>query len=198
MNALIIEYTNPELNQTQSNLTLPDDIERDFRISSKTAIGRKKVSAPLQILIDKKLFDDGTILHYGKGRTTLDSPALAELGLRVFDYDYVHCYKPELLGSNYNNIYCGYVVNTLPPAARAHVYQQLASACPKGKVIIAARSDAAKGTPELDGVRTSIGTFQKQYFKGQLKAEAEEYFESVQEIRGKSGMTIVLCQGKRA
>lgn len=168
------------------------NLDGDFQISARTAIGRTKVSAPLQILLDKALFNTGSVMHYGKGRTTLDSQALADHGLKVFDYDYVHCPNPDVLGSTYDNVYCGYVVNTLPPEARAHVYRQLAHLS-SGTVFIAARSDKIKGDRSEDGVRTSIGTFQKSYKKDELLLEAQAYFMHVTEIPSKSGMTIVAC-----
>ena len=135
--------------EDQRSPSLSDADLQDFIISGRTAIGRSKVSAPLQILLDGGyLSGPGTLLHYGKGRTTLDSPAMEEVGLTVFDYDYVHCPSPELLGSCYSVIFCCYVVNTLPRGSRAHVYRQLAYAC-GGTVFIAARSDRIKGTPCL-------------------------------------------------
>lgn len=179
-------------NSDVSDVILSDKVINDFHISAKTAIGRSKVSTPLQIILDNGLFKQGSVLNYGKGRTTLDSQAIRDKGLFVCDYDYVWCPDPDVLGTNYDYVYCGYVVNTLPPEARTHIYTQLDNVC-KGIVFIAARSDKIKGTPESDGVRTSKGTFQKSYSKGALKNEAQSHFKYVEEIKGKSGMSIVMC-----
>ena len=66
----------------------------------------------------------------------------------------------------------------------------------RGKAYIAARSNTdrgIKGEPDADGVRTKIGTFQKGYAKGELKAEAEQYFATVREIPTKGAFRIVEC-----
>lgn len=176
--------------------SLTEEVINDFKISAKTAIGRTKVSAPLQIIINNGLFgNSGSVLHYGKGRTTLDSQVIKDLGLNVVDYDFVYCPKPEVLGRNYDFVVSLYVVNTLPRVARTHVYQQLAEVCSKGVVFIAARSDVIKGVIEDDGLRTSKNTFQKSYSKKnqELLKEAQQFFRFVEEIKGKPGMSIIRC-----
>lgn len=183
-----------DISKKLENISLTLEMNADFRVSARTAIGRTKVSAPLQVIINGGyLGNAGSILHFGKGRENLDSGALQNLGLSVVDYDFVYCPQPDVLGKNYDFILCSYVVNTLPKAARAHVYRQLVHCCSHGTVFISGRSDNIKGTPEADGVRTGIGTFQRQYRKGELKAEALEFFKCVEEIKSKSGMSIVMC-----
>ena len=165
----------------------------DFEISAKTSIARNKPSAPLTQLLNAGLIT-GSVLNYGKGRTNQDSDAINNVA-HCQDYDYVWAPFPEVLGQSYDTVFSAFVVNTLPPTARAHVWQQMASVC-RGKAYIAARSNTdrgIKGEPDADGVRTKFGTFQKGYAKGELKAEAEQYFATVREIPTKGAFRIVEC-----
>jgi hypothetical protein len=85
------------------------------------------------------------------------------------------------------------VVNTLPPEARAYVWQQMATCCLRGVAFVAARTDTISGDPCQDGVKTSIGTFQKSYAKGALAEEASMHFAYVTELKAKSGFALVAC-----
>lgn len=166
----------------------------DFKISAKTSIARSKPSAPLTQLLNAGLIT-GSVLNYGKGRTNQDSDAINEVA-HCHDYDYVWAPFPEVLGQSYDTVFSAFVVNTLPPAARTHVWQQMASVC-RGMAYIAARSNTdrgIKGKPEEDGVRTyRLNTFQKGYAKGELKAEAEQFFATVKELPTKGAFRIVEC-----
>jgi len=134
------------------------DLIKEFNISAKTSIARSKPSAPLKQLLANGLIT-GNVLNYGKGRSNQDSEAITGVTGRCVDYDFCYAPFPELLGTEYDTIYCGYVVNTLPPGgAREHVWQQMANAS-KGFAYVAARSNTdrgIKGTVCDDGVRTSI------------------------------------------
>ncbi|HHC7267586.1 TPA: hypothetical protein ACN30M_001349 [Vibrio parahaemolyticus] len=165
----------------------------DFKISARTSIARSSPSAPLKQLLTAGLIK-GSVLNYGKGRTNQDSDAINKVAF-CHDYDYVYAPFPELLGNSYDTVFSAFVVNTLPPAARDHVWKQMASVC-KGKAYIAARSSTdrgLKGVREQDGLRTIRSTFQKGYHKHELKQEAQRYFASVREIPTKGAFRLVEC-----
>ncbi|EJL6460724.1 hypothetical protein VCSRO82_3437 [Vibrio cholerae] len=165
----------------------------DFKTSARTSIARRAPSAPLKQLLAAGLIY-GSVLNYGKGRTNKDSDAINKVAF-CHDYDYVYAPYPELLGNSYDTVFSAFVVNTLPPAARDHVWRQMASVC-KGKAYIAARSSTdrgLKGVREQDGLRTSINTFQKGYEVNELKEEALRYFASVREIPTRGAFRLVEC-----
>ena len=179
-----------------------EEIRQEFALSAKTSIARKSVSAPLkQFIAQYPHFIDGSALNYAKGREEhcLDTIAISELAGNCREYDYT--FKPDIdvLKAHFNFVYCGYCVNTLPPAPRMQVWRTLAKLCSeeKGVVVVAARSNTdrgIKGEPCFDGVRTSkLGTFQIGYHKNQLKQEALEQFEYVEEIGTKGAYRIVIC-----
>ncbi|MDN3661123.1 hypothetical protein [Vibrio agarivorans] len=188
------------LNVTTDELyTSSIDIEEEFRISARTAIARRSPAAPLkQIIKDYPHLIKGAAINYAKGRTSLDSEAIAEIAGMCNDYDFTHCPEISVLNAHYRFVYCGYCVNVLIPEARQVVWKTLAKLChdTEGVVFVAARSDSdrgIKGTPFADGVKTSIGTFQIGYRKGQLAQEAQQHFEHVTEISGKGAYRIVAC-----
>jgi hypothetical protein len=182
----LFETTKPE------HVQLDDTIKAQFKVSSRTAIARAKESAPLQVLIEKSLLAKGSTLHFGKGKADLDSSALLRVTGSCAEYDYIHHPDIEVLGSSYTNVYASYVVNTLQFNARMYVYQTIAKST-NGIAFIAARSDKIKGTPQGDGLLTSIKTFQKQYKQSELSEEAKGYFEHVVEIKGRAGFQLVAC-----
>ncbi|MEF1300835.1 hypothetical protein [Vibrio parahaemolyticus] len=189
-------FTPPE-QHTKNVPTEPTaELIAEFELSAKTSIARSKPSAPLAQLLKAGVIT-GSVLNYGKGRTNQDSDAINQVA-SCHDYDYVWAPFPELLGSSYDTVFSAFVVNTLPPAAREHVWRQMASVC-RGKAYVAARSNTdrgIRGEPDFDGVRTSIGTFQKGYAKGELKTEAMRFFASVRELPTKGSFRIVECSNE--
>lgn len=177
---------------SRTPIQLNETIKAQFKVSSRTAIARAKESAPLQVLIEKSLLSKGSTLHFGKGRAHLDSAALLRATGSCSDYDYIHHPDIEVLGSSYTNVYASYVVNTLQFTARMYVYQIIAKST-NGIAFIAARSDNIKGTPNGDGLLTSVKTFQKKYLQGELLKEANGHFEHVIEIKGRAGFQLVAC-----
>lgn len=173
-------------------IILDDTMRAQFKVSSRTAIGRSKESAPLQVLIEKSLLSKGSTLHFGKGRAHHDSIALFNETGSCSDYDYIHHPDIDVLGNSYTNVFASYVVNTLQFKARMYVLQQIAQST-NGVAFIAARSDTIKGTKDGDGLLTSINTFQKSYLPGELSTEAEKYFNYVSEIKGRAGFQLVAC-----
>lgn len=173
-----------------------EDIDKEFAISAKTSIYRKTASAPLKILLGRKLLK-GSVLNFGKGRCDIDSTTIRNQVGHCADYDYTY-HKVDLIGQHFDCVYAGYVVNTLPPQSRMVVWREIANATKKdgGKAYIAARSDAdraIKGEPYADGVRTRINTFQIGYPVGVLEREALRVFKYAREIPAKSGFRIVEC-----
>lgn len=188
LNTLIQEASSQEI-----------DIAEEFRISARTAIARRSPAAPLkQIIKDYSHLIKGAAINYAKGRTTLDSEAIAEIAGMCNDYDFTHCPEIEVLNASYRFVYCGYATNVLIPEAREVLWKTLSKLChdQEGVVFVAARSDkdrGIKGTPFADGVKTSIGTFQVGYSQGKLSSEAQRHFKHVTEISGKGAYRIVAC-----
>jgi hypothetical protein len=177
--------------------TLTDSLKLDFKMSSKTSIFRSGASAPVKVLLEKNILSVGSALNYGKGKFDHDTDEIRKITTHCVGYDYT--YHPDtelLLGSSYNTVYCGYVVNTLPIDARKFVWCQMAECTAnKGIAFVAARTDKSNinGVIFEDGVITKIGTFQKFYDKGTLVEEAKQFFKYVVEIKGKSGFSLVAC-----
>ena len=171
---------------------LDQSLRADFTTSAKTAIFRSGASAPIKVLLDKHLFAVGSCINFGKGKYDFDTSAIAQQSGHCVGYDYTWNPDLDLIGSCYDYLYSGYVVNTLPPKARDYVWHQMAE-CVRGIAFVAARTDKIRGSECEDGVLTSINTFQKSYQKNQLCSEASNYFKHVVEIKGKAGFSIVAC-----
>lgn len=171
-----------------------EELKADFTTSAKTAIFRNGPSAPIKNLIEKGLFGVGSALNYGKGKYDHDTDAIAKITGHCVGYDYTYSPCTDVLGTSYDYLYSGYCVNTLPIDARNYVWAQMAS-CVRGIAFVAARTDSKNihGTPSEDGVKTSIGTFQKAYKKQELRDEALAHFDYVVEIKGKAGYSVVAC-----
>lgn len=171
-----------------------DELDRDFRISARTSIARKKPCAPLQILLaDGHLC--GSVLNFGKGKYDTDSDAIREHTSCV-DYDYT--YHPiELVNASFNCVVAFYVQNTLPPRSREVVWSRLASLVRSdGIVYVAVRSNkdkGIKGTPFLDGYISSIGTYQVGYTLDKVISEGQRHFKYVDKLRNKSGFYLIRC-----
>ena len=181
-----------------------EEIDRDFKASARTSIHRSRTSAPLRILLNQGLIT-GSVLNFGKGKCSIDSESIiAESeGQNCTDYDYTYC-RTNIFGSYFDSVYVGYVMNTLPPQSRDVCWKQVANATRRatpgksgGKAFIAVRSDrdkGIKGEPFMDGVKTSIGTFQLGYSSEMIISEARRFFAKVTEIKGASGYKLVQCE----
>lgn len=200
-NNLKIKHEVQEYNREFASV---EDLDRDFKASARTSIYRSRTSAPLRVLLNKGLIT-GSALNFGKGKCSIDSDSIiAESeGRNCTDYDYTYC-RTNIFGSYFDSVYVGYVLNTLPPQSRDVVWRQIANATRKptagkngGKAFIAVRSDrdkGIKGEPFMDGVKTSIGTFQIGYSSEMILAEASRFFTKVTEIKGASGYKLVQCE----
>lgn len=188
------------------SVSIPDEliqtVDADFRISAKTSIYRSKPSLPARHFIEIGQLDSvGSLLHFGKGKYDVDSVELAKHVTALIDYDYTYC-KTDIIGQHFDAVIAIYVLNTLPPRARAVAWQQIKTATRNstGKALIAVRSDkenVKNGQPEYDGLRMVTGTFQTFYNPQKIMDEALEYFEHVEVIKYVSGMLLAVCRSPR-
>ncbi|PMG17961.1 hypothetical protein BCU98_00700 [Vibrio splendidus] len=171
-----------------------DELDRDFRISARTSIARKRPCVPLQILLSDGYLS-GSVLNFGKGKYDTDSNAIRE-HTSCIDYDYTY-HKIELVDASFNCVVAFYVQNTLPPRSREVVWSRLASLVRlDGTVFVAVRSNkdkGIKGTPFLDGFISSIGTYQVGYTLDKLIYEGQRHFKYVEKLRNKSGFYFIRC-----
>jgi SAM-dependent methyltransferase len=140
--------------------------------SAKTAIARKRVSAPLQWLLDQDLIK-GRACNWGEGKAKVDTLAMDERTGYAIGYDpnTDAWYLPQ--GSKFDTIYVGYVLNTLDTDESgkcvAHVKDHLA---PGGTAYFSVRFDDVNGVPYQDGVITRRGTFQTNVYREFRKTAA--------------------------
>ncbi|EMW8522750.1 hypothetical protein AAFT98_003149 [Vibrio parahaemolyticus] len=187
--------------ELESFYQTPEEIKKEFEISSKTSIARKSVSAPLkQFLSQFPHLVSAPALNYAKGREqeSKDTQAIYDLSGMCAEYDYTFCPDLDILKAHYSFVYCGYCTNVLPPLPRKQVWTNLAKLCNQdgGIVVVSARSNTdrgIKGVPEFDGFRTLRGTYQKGYFKDELFSEAKEVFSHVIELKTKGAFRMVIC-----
>ena len=99
------------------------------------------------------------------------------------------------LGLEYEAVVCNYVLNVLPPLARGFTIAQLAS-IKADRVYVTVRSHRAKlkGEPFADGVRTSIGTFQRTFTSHQIIMMLATRFDRMTLLHDKGEALIVKCQ----
>lgn len=180
-----------------------DPIKKDFLVAGKTAISRKKVSAPLQILLNAQLIQ-GDAINFGKGKANVDTNAIRLATGKCEEYDFVHAPCTDVLGFTYDTVYAGYVMNVLPPEARQRTWRMVASLT-LHNAFIAVRSIHDAGIKNLthtaepvdDGWRTSIGTFQKGYTTDSLIEEALTVFKYAHTLKTPSGFEIAHCSHVR-
>jgi len=164
----------------------PTEAEKgEVAVSGKTALSRgENVSVPTTKLVQRGLIT-GTVLHHGSGKAAADTNVLSEVGESVTEFDPTYAINPDALTEQYDTVVSNYVLNTLHPSVRDAAISDIAKTT-KGNAFVTVRGkgDVIKGTKELDGVRTSKGTFQKTYTTEELKRELEAYFDSVEIIFG--------------
>jgi hypothetical protein len=174
-------------------------LEAGFAIAAKTAISRSSPSAPLKVLLAKGLIR-GKVCNFGKGRSDLDSAAIAAVALSVAEYDFVHAPFESVLDSKYDSVYAGYVLNVLEPEARLLTLKMIARITARtGKAFIAVRSDSesylkslyVSGTAVKDGVRSNTGTFQKGFNASELLEYVAGEFAYAKLIKKTSGFVVI-------
>lgn len=146
--------------------------------SSKTAIKRKGISVPVADLLVKGKIQGRTI-NWGSGRSYVDTWAMA--GVTEYQCDeYDPYFAPERPDGFYDTVYCGYVLNTLPPTPRAGCVMDILQYINKySTVYFAVRNDKVSGEPFEDGVITKRGTFQKSFLNNELYSWLREFFDTV-------------------
>lgn len=177
-------------------------LEDDFLAASKTAITRKSASAPLKLLLEHG-FISGKSINFGKGRSDHDSHSIKAVTGHCSDYDFIHAPFEDVLNEKYSSVYCGYVLNVLPPKARALTLKMISSITSvNGSAYIAVRASTESslkkiyntGVKHEDGVKTSSGTFQKGYNPQELIEYVKTEFKYVNLIKSQSGF--ILVEGK--
>lgn len=193
----------------------PRDINDKFVIATATAISRKDLTAPLKLLIKKNIIDDRfdkSVLHFGKGKAIPDCDYLKSKASSYAELDVGTANASEILGCNYKDVICNYVLNVLEPTNRHIVWTQLAHTTDyeSGRAFIAVRSYKDKGIvgkPFKDGVLTARTrkildanghyvegqTFQKGYLPDELRNEALQYFNHAEYICSTGSFHIVMC-----
>lgn len=137
--------------------------------SGKTAISRKRVSAPMAYLAKRRGAPyNMVVLHFGEGKAYEDTKYLRRNGSYVIPYDPnsddPDTSNPIWLNMHWNLGVAIYVLNTLEHHERREALRQLQESC--DTIILAMRTDKIKGTPYQDGVITKRGTFQTQLNAG--------------------------------
>ena len=179
--------------------------------SKKTAISRRKISAPLERLISMGEFEvphhdwPERILHHGAGRqSNPDRIQLNKFGSRVYHYDPYHgASSREPLKDNwFNKVFSGYVLNVLPTSARTEAVEDIVrSMTPSGSAYIAVRSyqniKVGKSWADFDdGYLVPNRGFQKGFDSEELKLFLSEYFDSVEVVKLKSSDLIAIGRHK--
>jgi len=119
--------------------------------SGRTAITRKKLSAPARYLESNALLE-GRILDFGCGKG-VDVGLLWNKWFDIHGYDPNH--KPVEIKGKFDTIMCNYVLNVLPPKKVDEVLAKIKNLlAPGGVAYVAVRRDIKK-----EG-RTSKGTLQ--------------------------------------
>jgi len=150
---------------------------------------RTKISTPTRMLIKRKLIK-GDVLHHGSGTATYDTDAMIEVADSVTEHDPNYNNNPEALNKKYDTIVSNYVLNCLVPEERKQVITEISNALkPSGKAFITVRGKGLNRNRVIsnieDGVKTSIGTFQKTYTPQALIDDLKHNFNSIKIIKGK-------------
>jgi hypothetical protein len=123
----------------------------------KTAITRTSPSRPC-VKIEPLLVNE-TVIDYGCGKG-YDTFYLNGKGIPCKGYDKYNPIFGKIVAIDRNTVVmCNFVLNTIPQGERIEVLKEINKA---KKVLLSVRTDKVNGTPHLDGVITSKGTFQTQ------------------------------------
>ncbi len=171
----------------------------EIQISGRTAITRSSMSLPCRLIVKHENIN-GHGLHFGCGKDHAGTEHIRNSSRTssIVEYDPNYANYSKLLKRKYDFIVANYVLNVLPPKERKNVIKQIRNCLKRnGCAYITVRSIAdskIKGIPEYDGVRTSIGTFQRNYTVEELKKELQKYFKYViHRHGGNSKKFILMC-----
>jgi hypothetical protein len=159
---------------------------REIAVSAKTAIHRTKPSMPTSRLVgDGRI--RGSVINLGKGRSVADAEAMKAAAVEYAEYDPNFAPDRTTLERKYETVVSNYVLNVLPPFVRAVAWETVREATGEdGTAYVTVRGNdkSISGVTFLDGVRTSIGTFQKAYTIDALISEARKRFKNVRILYG--------------
>jgi DNA phosphorothioation-associated putative methyltransferase len=142
----------------------------------KTALRRANLSRPAKCALrDGLMTADTSVFDYGCGHGG-DVELLAAQGIACAGWDPVFC--PERPVFEADIVQLGYVINVIEdPHERVETLQRSWRLCRRLLVVAAQVQVEARGQATVafgDGVLTGIGTFQKYYGQGELKAYLQE------------------------
>lgn len=182
--------------------------------AGNTQINRHdKVSVPTKAMVEQGLVK-GDVLHHGAGKAQADTELMKKApGVKsVTEFD---PFPNPALGSaygaktsdtrvltrQYDTVVSNYVLNVLPPPARAQVLGEIARTTkPGGQALISVRpatdinpAQIKTGVGEADGIRVtgSKGTFQKGFTQQELIDYVSTQFTDVQPIKGVGGVGVI-------
>lgn len=138
---------------------------------ARTALDRVSLSRPIRIAIDDGLLEDRkTVFDYGCGRGG-DLKRLRKAGIRCAGWDPHH--RPRGLIVEGDVVNLGYVINVIEDPEERRQTMLAAWGLARRVLIVSARlrgeTRGLEGEHFGDGLRTSLGTFQKLFTQGELK-----------------------------
>lgn len=142
------------------------------RAAGKTAIARKKLSAPMQIVVDK--YAPKCVYDHGCGRGSDIEILRNHHQVSAWGYDPQHFPAWSLPAYEVRNgldtITCFYVLNVIEDKeVRTAVVKDLLKMVEPGRqLFLAVRTDKIVGELCGDGVRMKSGSFQKSFKRGEL------------------------------
>lgn len=146
----------------------------------KTAILRKRLSRPVQTLLDHGLLTKETsFLDYGCGQGN-DVERLQQMGYTVSAWDPI--YQPDGCKEPAEVVNLGFVLNVIEePVERMEVLREAFELSRRVLVVstlVATSETAGTGKPYTDGILTGRNTFQKYFHQEEL----QQYLEDVLEV----------------
>lgn len=138
--------------------------------SDKTAITRKKPSAPAQWIHDHYLLPE-KVINWGEGKAYHDSVLLNAEG---YDPNSLFSDNQYRSDSWYDLGVCIYVLNTLLPDERADCLEEVMVCCDRALFAVRTDTKNLEGTKRADGVVTSWDTFQAQLTPQEWKRWIED------------------------
>ena len=142
----------------------------------RTALKRSDLSRPTKCALrDGLITRETSVLDYGCGHGS-DVELLGSQGIDCAGWDPV--YFPDRPVQEADVVQLGYVINVIEdPRERSETLERSWGLCRRLLVVAAQVEVEARGQASMcfgDGVLTGIGTFQKYYGQGELKAYLEE------------------------
>ena len=167
-------------------------LTRETKISRKTALSRKVMTAPCREVRRFIPVMDAALLHLASGKAIHDTWEFSDMGLEVREYDPNYCFAPEHLRvRTYDYIFCAYGLNVLPPFERGQLMDVMHDCLKlRGVAYVAVRSrqdSSIKGEADEDGVRTKIGTFQRGFTPMELQDYVRHWFYKYELLHYRGG-----------